>query len=276
MMPGLGKKFQIELDIVEKPKDEYMTDEYFDLDLPVAPAVMVGDEIVVEGTDVSKSRLENIVKRHLRLQSPENVTMEKQFTSKDKDKIHKAIRKKYKKVARSPHGLFKYPTGRAGLETLQYDNELISKLPESVAASFCGVGNPFCLGPILEKEVVLDVGCGAGVDTIIAALMMGPVGKAVGIDIISDMLERAKNNISLMELNNIYFQEASAENIPFADEHFDVVISNGAINLVPFKVKAFSEIYRVLKPAGRLMLADNVLIGEMPANRKRLVKSWSQ
>ena len=202
--------------------------------------------------------------------------MENQFTAKEKNKIHKAIRKKYKKVARSPDGLFKYPTGRAGLETLQYDNELIRKLPESVAASFCGVGNPFSLGRIFEKEAVLDVGCGTGVDTIIAALMIGPAGSAVGIDIISEMLEKAGNNLSEMGLNNISFQQASPENMPFADEYFDVVISNGAINLVPLKVKAFSEIYRVLKPAGRLMLADNVLIGDMPEDMKQIIKSWSR
>jgi ubiquinone/menaquinone biosynthesis C-methylase UbiE len=116
----------------------------------------------------------------------------------------------------------------------------------------------------------------AGVDTIIAAMMTGPAGKAVGIDVISDMLEKAKNNISLTELNNISFREASAEDMPFPDDHFDVVISNGAINLVPFKVKAISEIYRVLKPAGRLMIADNILIGELPDDKKQIIKSWSQ
>ena len=117
---------------------------------------------------------------------------------------------------------------------------------------------------------------GAGVDTIIAALMTGPAGKAVGIDVISDMLEKAGNNLSMTTLENISFQEASAENIPFADEHFDVVISNGAINLVPLKVKALSEIYRILKPAGRLMMVDNILIGEMPEDIKQVIKSWSQ
>ena len=202
--------------------------------------------------------------------------METQFKTKDKNKIQKAIRKKYKKVAKSPAGLFKYPTGKSGLEALQYEAEFIKKLPENVMESYCGVGNPFSLGPICEGEAVLDVGCGAGVDTIVAALMTGPGGKAVGIDVISDMLEKARNNLSMTTLENISFQEASAENIPFADEHFDVVISNGAINLVPSKVKALSEIYRILKPTGRLMMVDNILIGEMPKDIKQVIKSWSQ
>ena len=202
--------------------------------------------------------------------------METQFSDKDKNKIQKAIRKKYKKVAKSPDGLFKYPTGKSGLETLQYESDIIKKLPKNVMESYCGVGNPFSLGPICKGEAVLDVGCGAGVDTIIAAMMTTPIGNAIGIDVISNMLEKAKNNISMTELNNISFQEASAEDMPFPKDHFDVVISNGAINLVPSKVKALSEIYRVLKPAGRLMMADNVLVGEMPKDMKQVIKSWSR
>jgi SAM-dependent methyltransferase len=202
--------------------------------------------------------------------------METQFTSKDKNKILKSIRKKYKKVSKTPDGLFKYPTGRAGLEALQYDNELILKLPESVAASFCGVGNPFKLGPVNEGEAVLDIGCGAGVDILLAAMMSGHSGKAVGIDVIPKMLERARKNLSLTELRNITFQEASAENLPFANEEFDVVMSNGALNLVADKPKALAQIFRVLKPEGRLMIADQILIGELPKGKKQILKSWSQ
>lgn len=202
--------------------------------------------------------------------------MEIQFTSKDKNKIQKAIRKKYKNVARSPDGLFKYPTGRAGLEALQYDNDLVQNLPVSVAASFCGIGNPFTLGPIHGSESVLDIGCGAGVDTMIAAMMTGSSGKAVGIDVIPEMLEKARDNLSTTELKNIAFHEASAERLTFPDEEFDVVISNGVINLVPDKPKALEEVLRVLKPQGRLMIADQILIGELPREKKQILKSWSQ
>jgi SAM-dependent methyltransferase len=202
--------------------------------------------------------------------------MEIQFTSKDKSKIQKAIRKKYKKVAKNPDGLFKYPTGRAGLEALQYDHEFILELPESVAASFCGVGNPFKLGPVNEGEAVLDIGCGAGVDIFLAAMMSGHSGTAVGIDVIPNMLERARTNLSLTELKNISFHEASAENLPFPDAEFDVVMSNGALNLVPDKPQALAEIFRVLKPEGRVMIADQILIGELPKEKKQILKNWSQ
>jgi ubiquinone/menaquinone biosynthesis C-methylase UbiE len=145
-----------------------------------------------------------------------------------------------------------------------------------VAASFCGVGNPFSLGPINEGEKVLDIGCGAGIDTMVAVMMTGPSGKAVGIDAISEMLEKARVNLSMTELKNISFHEASAENLPFPNREFDVVISNGVLNLVPNKPKALAEVLRVLKPEGRLMIADQILIGELPKEKKQILKSWSQ
>jgi ubiquinone/menaquinone biosynthesis C-methylase UbiE len=106
--------------------------------------------------------------------------------------------------------------------------------------------------------------------------MSGPSGKAVGIDVIPKMLERARINLSLTELRNITFQEASAESLPFANGEFDVVMSNGALNLVPDKPKALSEVFRVLKPERRLMIADQILIGELPQEKKQILKSWSQ
>ena len=202
--------------------------------------------------------------------------METEFSSKEKDKIYKGIRKKYKQVAKKPDGLFKYPTGKAGLEALQYDAEIILALPETVVASYCGVGNPFTLGAISEGEMILDIGCGSGVDTIFAAKMTGPTGKVVGIDLMPKMLLRAKENLTLANLDNVTYEEASAERLSFPDKNFDVVISNGAFNLVPDKAKALSEVFRVIKPGGRLMIADQILIGELPKERKQIIKSWSQ
>ncbi|MGD2269758.1 MAG: methyltransferase domain-containing protein [Desulfobacterales bacterium] len=202
--------------------------------------------------------------------------MEKEFTMKDKKKIKAGIRKKYAKVATSPDGLFKYPTGRAGLEALQYDPAHLRAVPEAVAASYCGVGNPFSLGPIKEGESILDIGCGGGVDTIFAAMMTGPGGKVVGIEQVSEMIERARENLSLTDFKNVTLKEGSAENLPFSDQEFDVVISNGVFNLVPDKAKALSEVYRVLKPNGRLMIADQILTGEPLREKKQILKSWSQ
>ena len=200
--------------------------------------------------------------------------MELKLTTEDRGRIEESIRQKYIKVAISPEGNFQYPIGRAGLEALAYDKEMIQNLPDDAVESYCGVGNPFTLGPIQEGETVLDIGCGTGVDTLIAAIMVGPEGKVVGIDMVPEMLERAMKNLNETILSNITFQPASAENLPFPDESFDVVISNGVFNLIPDKVKALSEVLRVLKRSGRLMIADQILTGQLPEDAKARIESW--
>jgi SAM-dependent methyltransferase len=199
-----------------------------------------------------------------------------QFTTQDKRWIQKTIRETYSKAAKGSKGLFNYPTGHEGLTALKYDPEFLQGLPPDVSASYCGVGNPFTLGPINEGDAVLDVGCGAGVDTLISGMRTGPSGKVVGIDLTPAMLQKAKKNLSKTDLKNVTFEEGSVENLPFADENFDVVTSNGALNLVPDKARAFAEIYRVLKPGGRLMVADEILIGELPKEKDKIIKSWAQ
>ncbi len=202
--------------------------------------------------------------------------MKNQLTSQDRKRIEEGIRGKYTKVSDSPEGLFQYPTGRAGLEALNYDSELIQALPDSAVASYCGVGNPFTLGVIRKGEAVLDIGCGAGIDTIVAAMMVGPAGTVVGIDMVPEMLARARENLRMTDLKNVIFEEAYGEKLPFADGGFDVVISNGVFNLIPDKAKALSEVVRVLKPGGRLMMADQILVGELPSEIKARVASWAK
>jgi SAM-dependent methyltransferase len=202
--------------------------------------------------------------------------MENELTHQDKQRIEASIRGKYLKVAASPEGLFRYPTGRAGLEALDYGPDMVRGLPEPVAAAYCGVGNPFTLGPIREGEAVLDIGCGAGVDSIIAAKLVGPSGAVTGIDLVPEMLARAGENARLAGVDNVTFRVSSAEQLPFPDNSFDVVISNGVFNLVVDKVKALGEVFRVLKPGGRFMLADQVLSGELPKETKARVENWAR
>jgi arsenite methyltransferase len=202
--------------------------------------------------------------------------MDAGLTLQDQKRIEESIKGKYAKVAVSPEGLFRYPTGRAGLETLHYDPQIIQDLPESVVAAYCGVGNPFTLGPIHPGEAILDIGCGVGVDSLIAARLVGPSGSVRGIDLVPGMLNRAKENARLLGAENVELTEGSAEELPFTDSSFDVVISNGVFNLVVDKVKALEEVMRVLKPSGRFMIADQVLAGELPKETKARVENWAR
>lgn len=202
--------------------------------------------------------------------------METLLNNEELLKIQEGIRDKFSKVAISPEGLFKYPTGRKGLEKLEYEEAMLEKLPEEVISSYCGVGNPFSLGQIHLGEMVLDVGCGAGVDAIIAGLMVGPDGSVEGVDIVSEIIARAEKNLKLTNLNNVTFNTITGEKLPFGDSTFDVIISNGVINLIPRKEEILKEILRVLKPAGRLMLADQIAVGNIKTDQKARLANWFQ
>jgi arsenite methyltransferase len=202
--------------------------------------------------------------------------MDYQFTTEDLDKIDAGIREKYLKAAKSPEGLFKYPTGKRGLKALHYDKSLIDKLPNAVAATYCGVGNPFSLGKINTGEQVLDIGCGAGVDTILASMMTGPTGNVVGVDIVPEMLQQGEKNLMMTDQKNVNFKKTSGEKLPYPVDTFDVVISNGVINLIPDKEAALAEIFRVLKPGGRLMMADQVDSGNVKKDIKARLANWFQ
>lgn len=200
--------------------------------------------------------------------------MESKITQSQLDEIAAGIRQRYSKVAESPDGQFAYPTGRRGLEVLHYDRTLMDRLPDAVASSYCGVGNPFSLGKINAGERVLDVGCGAGVDTILAAMMAGPNGSSVGVDIVPEMLTRAQSNLKMTGLDNVSFQNAAGHQLPFPADAFDVVISNGVINLIPDKEGALAEIHRVVKPGGRLMVADQVAAGSVQKDIQARLANW--
>ncbi len=192
--------------------------------------------------------------------------------------IRQGIKEKYSRVAAAGSGCcFQYPTGKEGMEQQGYLKDLIQDFPQPVLDSFCGVGNPFSLGAIEKGDAVLDIGCGAGVDTLMAARMVGPKGRVVGLDVTEEMVQRARANLSLMPpQENISFQVGDAEALPFPDNEFDVIISNGVFNLTLNKEKALKQALRVLKPGGRLMLADMVLVAELPPEQAGMVANWYQ
>jgi arsenite methyltransferase len=201
--------------------------------------------------------------------------MAEEFTRDQLMRIAEGIRGKYSKVAVRAEGSFRYPTGRHALEPLKYDMKLVNTLPEEVVASYCGVGNPFLLGPINEGEAVLDIGCGGGVDTLMASMMVGSGGKAVGIEYVPEMLGLARQSLARSGLTNVIFEQGSGETLPFPDGCFDVVVSNGVFNLVPDKSKVVGEVFRVLRPKGRFMIADQVLFGKQPADTASMVDTWA-
>ncbi len=190
--------------------------------------------------------------------------------------IRNAIRNKYAEVSISAAGKFQYPTGKDAAIALRYDPDIIQGATTKLFESFCGVGNPFSLGKIQHGDVVLDLGCGAGFDLFVASGLVGESGRVCGVDLTEEMVERAKNNLAGANILNIEIKKVDSENIPYEDNTFDVVISNGVINLSPSKNICFKEIYRVLKRGGRLQFADVVLENTLPADLSGSLEAWSQ
>jgi arsenite methyltransferase len=193
----------------------------------------------------------------------------------DIDVLRDEIQKTYTDVSQHQEQEFIFPTGRAWAEDLGYPADLLKAVPEATVESFAGVANHFTLGDIKEGETVVDLGCGAGTDLLIAAQMAGPSGRAIGIDITPSMVERAKLSAAEMGLDNVEVNEGLIEQLPLPDESVDVVISNGVIDLVPDKDAVFSEIKRVLKPGGRLQVADVVIHQEVSEEAKRDIDLWT-
>ncbi|MFC1744360.1 methyltransferase domain-containing protein [Candidatus Riflebacteria bacterium] len=190
--------------------------------------------------------------------------------------IRDAICKKYSLVSISASGKFKYPTGREGAELLGYDANLILKAGDGFLEPFCGVGDPFSPGNVNPGELILDVGCGAGFDLFVASHLVGKSGKVYGIDLSPQMLERARENLSQGWVLNVELKSGNSEKLPFASGKFDLVISNGVLNLSPDKKESVKEIFRVLKAPGRFQFADMVLKKELPPEMTRNPQAWSQ
>ena len=184
------------------------------------------------------------------------------------------IRKTYASVSQEPEKDFIFPTGRAWAEDLDYPDEL-AQVPESAVESFAGVANPFSLGRLEPGERVLDLGSGAGTDSLVAAQMVGSEGRVTGIDMTPEMLAKARASAAEMGADSVEFVEGEAERLPFADGSFDVVISNGVIDLVPDKDAVFGELFRVLKPGGRIQLADVTIQQPVSEEGRRKIDLWT-
>jgi arsenite methyltransferase len=184
------------------------------------------------------------------------------------------IRRKYASVSTEPEQHFVFPTGGSWAEDLGYPEEL-ANVPESAVQSFAGVANPFSLGRLERGERVLDLGSGAGTDSLVAAQMVGPGGRVTGIDMTPEMLAKARDAAAEMGATNVEFVEAEAERLPFPDASFEVVISNGVIDLVPDKDAVFSELFRVLAPGGRIQIADVTIQKPVSEEGKRNIDLWT-
>ena len=196
-------------------------------------------------------------------------------TPVDVDVLRDEIRKTYTDVSTAPEQEFIFPTGRAWAQELGYPEPELARIPQATVESFAGVANHWTLGRIEPGSVVVDLGCGAGTDLLIAAQMTGPTGRVIGVDMTPTMLERARQSATEMGLRNVELHESLVEALPLDDASVDVVISNGVIDLVPDKDAVFDEIDRVLRPGGRLQLADVIIHSEVSEDARSRIDLWT-
>ena len=193
----------------------------------------------------------------------------------DVDVLREEIRKTYTEVSTEHEQEFIFPTGRTWATQLGYPEPELSRVPEDSVASFAGVANHWTLGHAEPGQIILDLGCGAGTDLLIAAQMTGPSGRVVGVDMTASMLETARRSAGAMGLENVELHEALIESVPIEDASVDMVISNGVIDLVPDKDAVLDEIDRVLRPGGRLQIADVVIHTEVSEDARDRIDLWT-
>ncbi len=194
----------------------------------------------------------------------------------DVDQLRQEVQDVYARVASDPDGDFHFHRGPAyATDLLDYDADALAALPEAATASFAGVGNPTAIGDINPGETVVDLGSGAGMDLLLAAQRVSSEGRAIGVDMTDDMLESAAASAAEMGASQVELRKGDLLALPLEDASVDVVISNGVLNLAPNKPAAFSEIARIMKPGGRLLLADIIMSGELNEDCRSDIDLWA-
>lgn len=191
-------------------------------------------------------------------------------------KLRAEIQSIYARVAADPSGEFHFHRGPGyAADLLHYDATELATLPAAVTESFAGIGNPHAVAPLPPGATVVDIGCGAGTDLLLAALHVGPAGRAIGVDMTDAMRERARRGAEARGLSHVEVRDGDATALPIEAGTVDVVISNGVLNLVPDKGAAVSEIRRILKPGGRVQIADIVIGVDLPDEARRDTDLWA-
>jgi len=194
----------------------------------------------------------------------------------DTRKLKDEVRRTYASVATDPNGEFHFHRGAEyAARQLGYDHDELSRLPRLVTEPFAGVGNPLKMGRLAKGASVVDIGSGGGTDCLLAGGDVGPTGRVIGIDMTDEMLTRARSGAAQMGMSHVRFEKADMEALPLADKSVDVVISNGVINLAPDKHAVFAEIYRVLRPGGRLQFADIIIGRELSEDARNNIDLWA-
>jgi len=193
----------------------------------------------------------------------------------DPEQLRHQVREKYRAVAAAPEDHFRYPVGRESAQGLGYPPEWLERIPAEVVDRFVGVGNPFDVARPEPGQRVLDLGCGCGMDVFVASILVGETGSAVGLDMTEEMIHRGRLAAKDWSPRNVSFEIGNIEELPFDDRAFDLVLSNGVLNLVPDKDRAFREIARVLRPGGRFAAADLLVVDTIPDELLASKDAWS-
>jgi SAM-dependent methyltransferase len=194
----------------------------------------------------------------------------------DTARLHREVTDMYTRVATAPDGEFHFHRGpEYAAARLGYDPQELAALPADVTARFAGIGNPHAIAPLPLDATVVDIGCGAGTDLLLTARRIGPAGRAIGVDMTPEMRAMASAGAAACGLGNVDVRDGNATALPLDDASVDVVMSNGVLNLVPDKLRALSEMRRVLRPGGRVQMADIVLGSELPDSARQDINLWT-